>query len=341
MHRKLKCIKITSAGETMHIRRNFVEDKTTSLLASVILLSLTHTISGEFFDRFCVRPPYKGKGQFQNKNAECAVKYKLVSKHKEQAREICEGNAPYYVNDFEAGFPTKCVYARPLVQCDEEEAGFEENCLTVKGYGPFDKHGEACGKLQLHSLKSETEKKWVSVIFTGKGPEIWTSISDEEGFQIRHMKKRKGREANNSIEETEEIKPIKLRTRTSTEGEYRKGDLLYGDPVEHHPFLCSRRSSYRATGLQILVSNAQQLGFSLTTAKDRNGDDRPFIVFHNVFTVDASKFEANYKSFDHVCDVLIEEDICNAQLRAITKPEKVRSNVKLDTRFVVVHYRKC
>ncbi|KAK5970171.1 hypothetical protein GCK32_020603, partial [Trichostrongylus colubriformis] len=109
--------------------------------------------------------------------------------------------------------------------------------------------------------------------------------------------------ANNSIEETEDIKPIILRTKISTDGEYRQGDLLYGDSKERHPFLCSRRSSYHATGLKILVSNAQQLGFSLTTAKDRNGDDRPFIVFHNVFTVDASKFEAYYKSFDHVCDV--------------------------------------
>ncbi|KAK5976761.1 hypothetical protein GCK32_014031, partial [Trichostrongylus colubriformis] len=69
---------------------------------------------------------------------------------------------PYFVKEFVKGFPTKCVYERPALKCGEEEAAFGEHCVTVKGYGPFDKHTEACGGLQLHPLQSESEKNWIT-----------------------------------------------------------------------------------------------------------------------------------------------------------------------------------
>ncbi|KAK5979375.1 hypothetical protein GCK32_010154 [Trichostrongylus colubriformis] len=75
-----------------------------------VLFSLCSKTSGELFDRWCVRPPWKGKGQLQNKNTECAVRFKLISKSEEKAHETCESIAPYYVISFKSGFPTECVY---------------------------------------------------------------------------------------------------------------------------------------------------------------------------------------------------------------------------------------
>ncbi|KAK5975080.1 hypothetical protein GCK32_016614, partial [Trichostrongylus colubriformis] len=90
--------------------------------------------------------------------------------------------------------------------------------------------------------------------------------------------------------------------RNSVHGEYVKGDLIYADPEERHPYLCSRKAMYSTRGLESLVTEAAQLGFTLTTAKDRNGNDRPFIVLNNVFAVEAlSKFDASYKDFKHAC----------------------------------------
>ncbi|KAK6036494.1 hypothetical protein COOONC_26001, partial [Cooperia oncophora] len=150
----------------------------------------------------------------------------------------------------------------------------------------------------------------LSVFFADKSSGIWVSAPDDSAFKIKSKGKEGNREAvgvfpgaNATIEESESIKPVVLITRPPSTGEFSKGDLVYADPKERHPFLCSRGAAYFESGIEQLASSAKQLGFSTTMAKDRNGDDRPFLVFDNVFAVEATKFGADYKSFDHICDV--------------------------------------
>ncbi|KAK5983630.1 hypothetical protein GCK32_018291, partial [Trichostrongylus colubriformis] len=146
------------------------------------------------------------------------------------------------------------------------------------------------------------------VLLSGTGPEIWTSVEDVKMFSIKKKENsRKRRESNDSsdalLAEIDNEEPIKLRMRNSVHGEYVKGDLIYGDPEERLPYLCSRKAMYSTRGMENLVSEAQNLGFTLTVAKDRNGNNRPFVVLNNVFAVEAlSKFDASYKDFKHACD---------------------------------------
>ncbi|KAK5980688.1 hypothetical protein GCK32_022152, partial [Trichostrongylus colubriformis] len=98
----------------------------------------------------------------QNKNTECAVRFKLISRNDNKALEICEGAAPYYVISYKFGFPTECVYERPRIECGDEEAAIGDSCLIIKGDGTYEKSDEACGQYTLHQLGSETEKNWIS-----------------------------------------------------------------------------------------------------------------------------------------------------------------------------------
>ncbi|KAK6029692.1 hypothetical protein OSTOST_04195 [Ostertagia ostertagi] len=53
-----------------------------------------------------------GHVSIPNKN--CSVTFQFLTKTAEEAREFCEGNAPYYVKDFKSGKPTKCLYVNEV-----------------------------------------------------------------------------------------------------------------------------------------------------------------------------------------------------------------------------------
>ncbi|KAK6033311.1 hypothetical protein OSTOST_00484 [Ostertagia ostertagi] len=86
-------------------------------------------------------------------------------------------------------------------------------------------------------------------------------------------------------------------------GKPRKGDLIRTNSEEQLPFLCSRAAVYYDKGLENLVESAEEIGFPLVKSKDSQGSERPFVVFDNVFAVEGSQFEPDFRSFASVCEV--------------------------------------
>lgn len=122
-------------------------------------------------------------------------------------------------------------------------------------------------------------------------------------------------------------RPIKLRVKYQFD-EAQVGQLIYAHEKEQHPYLCCRdpvggttkhgtvaihiivdqytffNISLNASGFESLVTLTSTFGFVITTAKDSNGEDRAFVIFHTHHAVPLkSEFMADMSKFHDICSV--------------------------------------
>lgn len=280
------------------------------LIVIPLLLLQPHASSGTLFDDYCMTPIGPGKGQLSEHNSICTVTFKARSSNDEKATEYCATSSPFDLRLAKRdGKKTICEYERPSPDCEGSDIPLDGKCYSVRGSGTFDGYTEGCGNYQRAELTNRDDIIWIVNFNNAFHDDIWTDNRPDSLESISPIWIKTNRKIVKAYGETKlpmKERPIKLRVKYQFD-EAQVGQLIYAHEKEQHPYLCCRDPVGGTTkhGFESLVTLTSTFGFVITTAKDSNGEDRAFVIFHTHHAVPLkSEFMADMSKFHDICSAL-------------------------------------